>query len=672
MLYKFSRDDVMSRWNPDHQHIQTIGKETYWITRKHRNAANQETMKNRIFTDLLLPLLSASTGAPLAAVLAAVFSLHPTAALAQGAIEAWVQRYDGPGNGPDYAQALAADTNGNVYVTGRVWGGDPLSGGTGMDLATIAYSSAGLPLWTNFYNGPANSHDWANGIARDPGGNVVVTGGSDPGTGPVVTTIKYSNTGAILWTNRQGPSGEGRVAALDAAGNVIVMGPAWSGGCLIIKYSSAGTLLWSKTYSGFTFGDGSPGALAVDTHSDVLVAGSTAPIGGDYLTLKYSSTGSLLWTRRYNGPGNGTDMASGVAVDADGNVFVTGLSASVTGFPTGLNWEYATIKYSSAGVALWTNRYHGPLNDCNDRAQTIAVDAGGNVIVTGWSAGRLYGLVDYATLKYSNSGVPLWTNRCIGDADRASLAVDSNGNVYVTGAAPVTLGAADDYLTFAYSSTGVPLWTNRYSGPGNDSDGPGAIVVDASANVYVTGFSTGSGGGVDWATVKYVTPLRITRQPLSRTNAVGSTASFTVEAVGSLPLSYQWYRDATNVLDGGNFSGTTTANLVLTNVQLADACDYTVVVTNTYGSVTSHVAHLTIMVPSSGGWFTNLAYSPATGFSCIFRDATIGQPYRIQRSPSMAAGTWVDWLNFTYNEPLALSDVGATGAERRFYRAVSP
>jgi hypothetical protein len=88
--------------------------------------------------------------------------------------------------------------------------------------------------------------------------------------------------------------------------------------------------------------------------------------------------------------------------------------------------------------------------------------------------------------------------------------------------------------------------------------------------------------------------------------------------------------------------------------------------------VTSSVAQLTVTIPPSPGRFTNLSYSPAMGFSFIFRDATLGRPYRIQRSPSMAEGSWVDWQSFTYSEPIYLLDMGATGLERRFYRAVSP
>ena len=75
-----------------------------------------------------------------------------------------------------------------------------------------------------------------------------------------------------------------------------------------------------------------------------------------------------LWTNRYNGPGNGYDQAIAMAVDGSGNVFVTGNSVG-----SGGNYDYATIAYSGAGVPLWTNRYNGPGNG-DDLANAVAVD----------------------------------------------------------------------------------------------------------------------------------------------------------------------------------------------------------------------------------------------------------------------------------------------------------
>src|ERR1019366_3279801 len=118
--------------------------------------------------------------------------------------------------------------------------------------------------------------------------------------------------------------------------------------------------------------------------------------------------------------------AYAVAVDGSNNVIVTGYSDG-----GGYNFDYATIKYSSAGVPLWTNRYNGPGNDA-DYAFAVAVDGSNNVIVTGGSDAGSYPnyYSDYATIQYSSAGVPLWTNRYGNgpgnDSWAATVAVDGS------------------------------------------------------------------------------------------------------------------------------------------------------------------------------------------------------------------------------------------------------
>jgi uncharacterized delta-60 repeat protein len=404
---------------------------------------------------------------------------------------------------------VAVDGSNNVIVTGNSDGGE-----SGLDYATIKYSSAGVPLWTNRYNGPGNGGDFVYAVAADSSNNVIVTGYSDGGGYNYdYATIKYSSAGVPLWTNRyNGPGNSddyGQAVTVDANGDVIVTG--YSTGSesgldyAAIKYSSAGVPLWTNRYNGPGNGADYAFAVAVDGSNNVIVtggsdAGSYLNTYSDYATIQYSSAGVPLWTNRYgNGPGNDSSAAT-VAVDGSNNVIVTGTSGN------GVDHDYATIQYSSAGVPLWTNRYHEPGNYLNC-ASAVAVDGGNNVVVTGYSSnGTNY---NYATIKYSSAGVPLWTNRYQGsgncnDVARA-LAVDASNNVIVTGRSEASPSSyIYDYATVKYSSAGVALWTNLYNGPANGDDQACALAVDHSGNVIVTGYSTGSRGDYDFATVKYV------------------------------------------------------------------------------------------------------------------------------------------------------------------------
>ncbi|GAF95336.1 unnamed protein product, partial [marine sediment metagenome] len=181
-----------------------------------------------------------------------------------------------------------------------------------------------------------------------------------------------------------------------------------------------------------------------------------------------------VWVARYDGAGNSGDRANALAVDADGNVYVTGQSRG-----TGYNDDYATVKYAPNGDTVWVRRYSGPGN-YPDRANALALDAAGNVYVTGESyvSTRYY---DYATLKYDADGNELWAARYNGPEDQSDIAnavaVDGSGNVYVTGYASCS-GGSVDYATIKYDPNGDTLWVRFYGGAYNGEDYAYDLAVD--------------------------------------------------------------------------------------------------------------------------------------------------------------------------------------------------
>jgi hypothetical protein len=429
-------------------------------------------------------------------------------AFAQSVDTAWVRRYDGPGNSWDFAYAIAVDGSGNVYVTGE----SRDSSGIYPDYATLKYDPAGNQLWVKRYNGPANSADLATALAVDGSGNVYVTGRSyGSGTSNDYATIKYDPNGNELWVRRYNGPGNlddwAYALAVDSSGNVYVTGRSYGSGTdrdyATLKYDPAGNQLWVRRYNGPGNLDDWATALAVDGSGNVYVTGESVDSSGifyDYATLKYDPVGNQLWVRRYDGPGNAWEYASAIAVDGSGNVYVTGASDG-----SGTYYDYATLKYDPNGTQLWVRRYNGPGN-LDDLAYALAVDSPGNVYVTGRSGGSGTS-DDYATLKYDLAGNQLWVRSYNGPGNlddwAYAIAVDGSGNVYVTGWSYGS-GTSDDYATLKYDPAGNQLWEKRYDGPGNSTDMAWAIAVDSSGNVYVTGHSYDSGTALDYVTIKYV------------------------------------------------------------------------------------------------------------------------------------------------------------------------
>jgi len=421
-------------------------------------------------------------------------------------VEEWVARYNGPANGNEYANAMALDNDGNVYVTGSSTGS-----GTSGDYTTVKYDPSGNQLWVARYDGPANGGDTAYAIALDTAGNVYVTGDSiGTYSGLDYATVKYDPSGNQLWVARyDGPASSTDAAyamALDNTGNVYVTGYSAGSGAngdyATVKYDPSGNQLWVARYDGPANDIDATYAMALDSAGNVYVTGVSFGSGtrGDYATVKYDPSGNQLWVARYDGPANSTDEAYAMALDSADNVYVTGYSAG-----SGANGDYATVKYDSSGNQLWVARYNGPANDL-DYANAIALDRNGNVYVTGYSDGS--GTVgDYATVKYDPSGNQLWVARYDGSGNTndiaEDLAMDSAGNVYVTGYSERNgSGTSGDYATVKYDPSGNQIWVARYNGP--TDNWARALAVDSAGNVYVTGRSIGSSTSKDYATIKYI------------------------------------------------------------------------------------------------------------------------------------------------------------------------
>ncbi|MDQ3022710.1 MAG: SBBP repeat-containing protein [Bacteroidota bacterium] len=367
--------------------------------------------------------------------------------------------------------------------------------------------------WVERYNGPGNGTDIPYSMAVDFSGNVYITGESrgNISSGIDYVNIKYNPSGEQQWVMRyDGPAhGEDfpNSIAVDGLGNVYVTGSSVGVGTssdfATISYNSSGVVRWIKRYNSSTNESDAARSMAIDGFGNVYVTGTSFITGNgwDYATIKYSSSGIQMWTFavRYNGSASKNDQAVSIAIDNSSNAYVTGTEEGSGDFS-----YYTTVKYNSSGVQQWVKKFNGAGNG-NDKASAIAVDALSNVYVTGSSLGSGTADYDFATIKYNSNGDILWWDDYNGtqnDDDEAKfIAVDVSGNVYVTGISEGT-GTFDDYLTIKYNLSGIQEWESRYNGSLNSYDVPKAQAIDGSGNVYITGYSYDN-YRVDYATIKY-------------------------------------------------------------------------------------------------------------------------------------------------------------------------
>ena len=183
-----------------------------------------------------------------------------------------------------------------------------------------------------------------------------------------------------------------------------------------------------------------------------------------------------------------------------------------------------------------------------------------------------------------------------GDTDGSNpfggIILSRDGNLYGTTAGGGTYGSGTVFRMATDGTLVTLAQFDNYQG----ANPQGILLQGADGNIYGT---TPSGGQANEGAIYRLTinsPLQITRQPQPQLAFLGDTVSFNVATFGSLPVTYQWRKNGKNLTDAGSLSGSSARTLLLTNITIADAANYSVVVSNASGSVTSASARLEIMV----------------------------------------------------------------------------
>jgi len=469
-------------------------------------------------------------------------------------LEEWVATYNGTGNINDYGKAIAIDLNGNVIICGESWEGGPYLGD--YNYRTNKYTPTGALLWSEGYEGIGYDDDIPHAVCVDADGNIYVTGESfGSGSYKDYLTIKYSALGIQQWAARY--NGTDNIddkaydIAVDSQGNVFVTGYSYGitsqRDYLTIKYSPDGHLLWEARYNGADNYWDEAAALALDSLGNVYVTGYND--GGGYYeiaTLKYDQSGNQIWVNALN-LGNDS-FASDIALDNDANVYISGKYHADTTY-----LDYMTIKLNTNGDLQWIE-YYNNIGESNDQTTAIAVDQDGSVFVTGYSEGMASDK-DYATLKYDTNGILQWVSRYNGPANGEDvpndLVLDSSGNLYVTGSS-VGVGVWYEFATIKYDGDGNIQWISRYQDISGSYSAAEAIAIDGNNNVITAGTTTGPLNNLDFAVVKYQQTLDEIDLSLSpfgipiQIPASGGTLCYEISIInGGAPLTVDVWADVT-------------------------------------------------------------------------------------------------------------------------------
>jgi hypothetical protein len=243
--------------------------------------------------------------------------------------------------------------------------------------------------------------------------------------------------------------------------------------------------------------------IALDSNGDVLVTGPSNDAGGhpDYVTIKYrGSSGVQMWLDRYH---LGTDTPVDLIIDAQDNVYVTGLTQS------GMH-RITTIKYrNSDGARLWVVSDTPAVQNF---VSSLALDSQGDLYVAGRadpdsdSSNRNDNAV--VIRHRASDGAPLWTTlygeSAVGHFDAAlDIVIDVSDNIYISGETS-SFGASADLLILQYdAATGQIVDEGTYDVPTEAAKGQ-ALALDSAQNVIVAGSTRGGTSGfVDFLALKY-------------------------------------------------------------------------------------------------------------------------------------------------------------------------
>lgn len=415
--------------------------------------------------------------------------------------EQWIQRFTSDSIRNESVSDMYVDSQGNVYVTGSQKSQPPPFSQM-IEAVTVKYDAAGNQQWIQNYRSALNDGAFARAVYVDATGNVYVTGESSiySGGGNKALVVKYSPSGTQQWSylfsyNTAYNGGFDIVA--DLTGNVYVTGEYYTGvsfynNVFLAKFGPTGNLINQTFYN-----SGSEGGrkISLDGAGKIIIGGYQNDDSTTFLALKYEQNLDFVWAQRW-GDGINNQGALDMKIDINSNVILAATGNSTI--------DYLTVKISPSGIVLWGKAYNSP--EGNDICRAVDCDNFGNVYVTGQTGAQGLPLTNkFTTIKYSPGGSQMWIESYNGGSTvdgyiAYDIDVDDSSNVYVTG----NRYSNADIATIKYNSSGSLKWAKTYNGSANSSDDAIAVWGDGMGNAYTAGNSLGNATGIDIVTIKYI------------------------------------------------------------------------------------------------------------------------------------------------------------------------
>jgi uncharacterized delta-60 repeat protein len=381
--------------------------------------------------------------------------------------------------------------------------------------------------------------------------------------------------------------------------------------------------------------DGPPFSLALQADGGIVVGGAFQNLGGRACNFIGRLTAAGILDTNFL-PGANNSVAS-LAIQPDGKVLVGGIFSNLggrsrnnigrlnnTGSATqGLSSDGSSVAWPRGGTSpeVWRTSF-----EVSTGTSWVSLGAGTRS-AGGWILSNIT-LPPKAVLRargFVASGME--------NGSGWFVEADSTPPTVTGSPAGVTTNAGAS-ASFTVQASGTAVLTYQWrKGTALLNDGGNisgahtpsltlANLTGADRGAYTVVVSSPFGSVASAVANLMVVDPYISGQPLGRTNNAGTLASFSVSVIGAVPMSYQWRKGGTNLLEGGNISGSRASTLSLSNVLGGHAGAYTVVVTNLYGRATSAVANLSVLDPFITGQPASLAID--AGQQAVFNVAVAG------------------------------------------------